>query len=182
MSAKKKSKEGGSSRRKGSKRADLSHAGVKKLASAGAAESLGSTKVRFGKSATDAVTDSLQDFLEELALMLQRLLKTAKRKTITVKLVKEACELIGAPKKVCNAGRVKSTRKNRSSLSSAGILRQLKASGLSKDVRSGGESKEKLVGVAEAYVKHIGHSAGCVTKAAKRKTVMTRDIEVTNCI
>lgn len=182
MSAKKKSKEGGSSRRKGSKRADLSNLGIKKLASAGAAGSLGNTKVRFGKKATDAVTDSLQKFLGELALVLQDLLNISRRKTLTVDLITKACKLAGAPKKVCDAGQVISTRKNRSTLSHAGILRRLKASGLSKDVRSGQAAKQKLVGVAQEYAKYIGHSAGCVTKASKRKTVLLRDIEVTRCI
>ena len=182
MSAKKKSKEGGSARRKGGKRADISAAGSYRLFKAGAVMATGDAKTRVSKDAAEAAADRLEDFLGDLAKRIQEILDVSKRKTIDKKIVRLACQQLGEPRAVCGADSKKSTRAHRSAFSHAGILRRMKASGLSKGARTTPEAKRKLVGVAEAYMKHLGHSAGCVTTATTRSTVKGRDVAALSCL
>lgn len=178
--AKKQSKDGGSSRRKGSSRGDISHAGVKKLLTVSSGLTLVDKDSRVAAQAVDYTIDRLQQFLGQLAKELNRLLSIAKKKTLTSELIRQAVESLGKPARVANATETK-RKGERSVISSAGVLRQLKANGLSKDVRSSDVAKSKLAAVSAAYVSHLGSSAGCIAKSAGRKTIMGRDIHAVQC-
>lgn len=162
-------RQGGVERRKGGRRPDISQAGTYRLLKMGA-EFQGIHRVS-NQASKQAVTD-LQDVLAELGRKLLHLLEIAKRKTVTVPMITMACEEMGLPRAVYIASGIKSTRTDRSALSGPGLIRQL---GLGK-MRMSGPAKQKLVGVAEAYVKHMGTVSGCVAGNARRKTVKQRDL------
>ena len=170
-------KKGGVDKRKGGKRADLSHAGVRRLLILSSSERI--PNVRVSSEAVDAVQDLVQDFLKKLAEQLNALVAHAQRKTVNRNDVKYVCELL-CPECVYALNTVQpSTKKNRSDISIEGILRQLKLYGMSLRVTEHG--KNAIRGVVEGYIMHIGKRASCIVKGANRNTIKQRDISLSLC-
>lgn len=156
-------------------RHDISHQGVHRLLKDS------TSAKRVGEKAVEQSVHSLEQMLGRLARQLEKDLMAAKAKTLTDARVESACETIGLPRSVCQAESDYSSRKDRSELSGPGLLRVMKKRGLDDKARSGKDATAKLVGVAEAYVEHLGKSGGRVTKAAGRKTLMGKDIRACSC-
>lgn len=164
-----KSKQGGSDIRKGGRRADISMAGSAKLLKGGAAGALSGKKVRASKDAVKKGISMLQDFLEELGDEADSSL--GRQKTAGADTLAAACKKLGMPKKICKAD----SEKGRETLSVAGVVRYTKGhSNLERLTKAG---KLKLRGIAQEYLRHVGNKAGMVSKAAKRHTLMKRDVQ-----
>nr|QBK86320.1 MAG: histone-like protein [Marseillevirus LCMAC102] len=171
---KKVSKKGGGERRKGSERPDISAAGIKTVLK----ES--SLSLRISKEAQDKAVVLLQNCLEKLGKDLASLLLIAKRKTVTVDMIRAACQESSLGK-VCDFQISKSPHE-RYPLSMAGVLRYTKVY-MGESNRFTADAKLQLLSVAIGYVGFLGQKAGCIAKnAAARKTIKERDlVAATKC-
>nr|QBK85957.1 MAG: histone-like protein [Marseillevirus LCMAC101] len=175
---KKKAKDGGTDKRKGGRRADISHAGTKRILAGSAARRAG-PKVRVSKDATDMAQDFAQDFIGKMAREINKLMSVGTVQTVQKKHILAACETI-APhccKEASTA--VASKSKDRSELSDEGVRRQAKKDGLKHRMSEG--AKIAFRGAVVAYVRNLGDHSGCIVHAARRRTVKDRDIEAAQC-
>jgi histone H3/H4 len=175
---KKRAKDGGTDKRKGGKRADISSAGTKRLLKGAAANKAG-LKVRVSQKAADQGQDACQKLIRDLAKSINGLMALGDRQTIQKKHVIAACEAV-APHCVSGAeNAIQSNKGTRSDISDEGVRRQAKQAGLKYRMTEG--AKTALRGAVEAYIRSIGQNAGCIVKASKRSTVQDRDIEAVMC-
>ncbi len=177
-SSKKKAVSGGADKRKGSGRADISHAGVKKLLKQSAADKAG-TDVRISQKAADQGQEAAQKLIKKLAKQINVYMSLSGRQTVQKKDVVAACDTVALS---CGSGAenaIKSIKGFRSAISDSGVRRQAQCYGLKYRMTSAAQIAFR--GAVESHIKHIGKDAGCIVRAAKRHTVKDRDIEAVIC-
>ncbi len=177
-SGKKKAKDGGADKRKGGHRADLSAAGTKRLLKGAAADKAG-PKVRVSQKAAEQGQEAGEKLIRKLSRQINTYMSLNGKQTVQRKEVIAACEAV-APSCVKGAeSAVASGKGYRSELSEEGVRRQAKKFGLKYRMTSG--AKIAFRGAVEAHIRALGKDAGCIVKAAKRRTVKDRDMEAVRC-
>ena len=175
---KKKSKDGGSDKRKGGDRADISSAGIKRLLKQTAADKAGHG-VRISQKAAEQGQEAAQKLIKKLAKQINVYMSLSGRQTVQKKDVVAACEAV-APSCVSGADNaIKSEKGFRSDISDSGVRRQAQQHGLK--YRMTAAAQIALRGAVECHIKTLGKNAGCIVYASKRHTVKSRDMEAVRC-
>ena len=175
---KKTAKDGGTDKRKGGNRADISSAGTKRLLRGAAADKVG-VSVRVSQEATEQGQEAAQKLIKKLAKQIDVYMRLNKRQTVKKEDVVAACEAV-APG--CASGAesaVESKKGYRSAISEEGVRRQAQKYGLKYRMTAG--AKIALRGAVESYIRMLGRDAGCIVKAAKGQTIKARDMEAVRC-
>ncbi len=156
------------------RRSDIPLASCKRIVQSGAT---GDAK-RLGEDATDAAHRQLDLLVSGLAKACGSLLVLMKRKTVSLDILKAAVDKHAACKGVTDADYSQANRKGKGQrgLPLAGVLRHFKKS-LGGDLRVSEEAAEALVGVSEAYLRHLGRNGSLLAKAGKRITIQAADIK-----
>ncbi len=175
---KKKSKDGGSDKRKGGDRADISSAGIKRLLKQTAADKAGHG-VRISQKAAEQGQEAAQKLIKKLAQQINVYMSLSGRQTVQKKDVIAACEVV-CPSCASGADNaIKSEKGFRSDISDSGVRRQAQQHGLK--YRMTAAAQIALRGAVECHIKTLGKNAGCIVYASKRHTVKSRDMEAVRC-
>lgn len=154
-----------------SSRDDIGLATCKRLLTVGSEIQGARTAEQAAKEAQKAVMSVLEKGGAEAA----ELLKLTKTKTVTLDIVR-AC-FVGKCLGVRDADLSSAPRKGKGQrgLPLAGVERIFRMK-LADSSRITDDAKKALVGVAEAYLRSLGHNAGLMAKAGKRNTIQAADI------
>lgn len=175
---KKKSKDGGSDKRKGGDRADISSAGTKRLLKQSASDKAGHG-VRVSQKAAEQGQEAAQKLIKALAKQINVYMSLSGRQTVQKKDVVAACEVV-CPS--CSSGAensIASKKGFRSDISDSGVRRQAQQHGLK--YRMTAAAVIALRGAVESHIKTLGKAAGCIVYASKRHTVKDRDMQAVLC-
>ena len=163
--------------RKRVRRDDISQSALKKLLKrgAGAKFTKGVDSVRTSEDALEQTQKATEAFLRHVGEKAVDLIKYKKAKTVKLETLQEiakhlACKGIKASdlQHEVRAGA------GQRGLSQAGVVRVFQQG--FGDNRISEDSKEALVGMAEAYVMKIGANAGIMAVAARRTTLQGADV------
>lgn len=155
--------------KKSSRRDDIGKATCHRLLAQGAFKD-----ARVSDEAAKAARKHLKALLREVAVSCQKELDISKKKTVSLECVERAMlgHCVGIKREHLMP---KGHKEGHRGLPQAGVERQVHKA-LSKGVRISDDAKKALVGGAEGYLKELGHRAGDMASAGKRKTLMVGDI------
>ena len=133
---------------------------------------------RVSENAVNAARDATLNAVNELGASLGRSLKMCKAKTVSVEMLKAACEGCSCKKHLNDKAFVNpGTRKNeRSDISKAAAVALIKRA-TGKGTRMSGEAADMAHVILENYVANLGHAASKLTKAGKRSTISGDDVK-----
>ncbi len=131
---------------------------------------------RMGDDATKAAQLQVKLLITHLGEQCAKQCLLMKRETVNLAVLKSAVDSHASCKGISASDFVLANRvgKGQRGLPKAGLVRDFKKA---CDKRITAEAANALVGISEAFLRHLGMKAGVIAKAAKRQTIQAADIK-----